>query len=43
MSEKKKPTGGKAMDELMRKLIQVPHKELAQAKRERAKKLKQKK
>ncbi len=39
----KQPTGGKAMDELMGKLIQVPRKELVKAKRDRDKKRKQRK
>ena len=44
MSDKKKPTGGKAFDDLIGKLIQVPRKELErQVKRYRAKKKKRKK
>lgn len=44
MSDPKKPTGGKAFDALLGKLVQVPRKEIdAAAKRYRAKKAKRKK
>lgn len=44
MTEPKKLEGGKAFDELMGKLVQVPKKELDQAaKRDRKKKAKRKK
>jgi hypothetical protein len=44
MAEPKKPTGGKAMDDLMGKLMQVPKRELAaQVKRYQRKKRKRSK
>ena len=44
MSDKKKPTGGKAMDDLMGKLVQVPKRELdRQVKRYQKKKRKRSK